>query len=83
LGAIHADTYKALLAFGKGNKQAFDAMNKRRRELTEKGIPYWDTSHDWSFHRIMKRLNVDMLKRTPYPSSGVRGVTGRTQPPVK
>lgn len=75
--SAHPDTFEANQKYRAGNHNAYNEMNTKRRALTEKGIPYWNTVSDWSFNRILKRLNVSYLKRHPYPSNGVRGVTGR------
>ena len=78
-GSVHPDTYEALIAYQQGNKQSFKEMVDKRKELNEQGIPYWNTSFDWQFMRLVKRHTARYTKIEPYPVNGNRGNTGRIQ----
>lgn len=77
INGVHPDTYEASLEYRKGDKQAYDKMREKRRTLNNKGIPYWNTQHDWLFNRRVKKNNLRMLKVRSYPMNGNRGNNGR------
>lgn len=62
---IHPDCRTALSEYRKGNKEAFDGMIDWRKELCQRGIPYWNTQFDWLFHRILRERNASF--DTPFP----------------
>lgn len=76
-GSVHHDTFLARQAYQEGNKNAYNEMSARRKELNEKGEPYWNTRWDWMFNRVVKKKNVSFLRKHPYPQNGKRGLNGR------
>lgn len=77
---VHPDTAKAKREYREGNKGAYNDMMKNRRELNEKGVPYWNTRWDWMFNRIAKKQTAKYTKSNPddkYPKNGRRGNNGR------
>lgn len=77
--SVHPDTYEAHMAYRAGDRDAFKKMMEKRYELNAKGIPYWNTQWDMSFHRIVQKENVSFLRTHPYPDRGKYGRTGRAK----
>lgn len=74
---IHRDNIHAKREYRKGNKRAYDEMIENRKNLTRRGIPYWNTEYDEMFARIIARENERFLKKKPYPKHRKYGVRGR------
>lgn len=74
---VHPDTQKAKVAYRNGDKNAFTTMRVEREKLNSQGIPYWNTQWDWLFQRRIKKNNLKMLRRKPYPQNGNRDLNGR------
>lgn len=78
---VHPDMSPAMQEYRRGNKQAIKQMMERRKELNQKGKPYWNTQWDLLFLRLNKRFVGRYTQRTKrkYPQNGNRYANGRVR----
>lgn len=43
----------------------YDYVRDRRNDLAKRGIPYWNTMHDWLFYRLVQYRNRQFDKEYP------------------
>lgn len=63
---IHADVRNAWHLYRQGDEEAYDRVDARHEELCSRGIPYWNTEHDWLFYRLVRYRNR-MWQGREYP----------------
>lgn len=74
---VHPDTEVARIAYIGGDKDAYKKMMDARRKLNEAGLPYWNTTWDHMFHRLVEKANARYLPGHPYPGHRKYGTRGR------
>lgn len=74
---VHPDTMEAKAVYRSGNKKAYALMGEQREILNKQGVPYWNTTFDWMFHRLVKRANDLFIVKYQYPNHAKYGQSGR------
>lgn len=62
---VHPDVTEALRNYHKGLGEVFGQMKKKRFDLCERGIPYWNTIYDLMFLRLNVRFVNAYIARYP------------------
>jgi len=62
---IHPDMRDFYHRYRQDDIEGYDYVRQRRNELAERGIPYWNTLHDWLFYRLVRYRNRLFDKEYP------------------